>query len=156
MSALEQLVSAGFIRCARAMRASGLQALDLMTQDAQDLDTCSCPVERQKWSTILKVSTSTRQGCNLATNCAAGNTAQVQKGRVRVIGVVSCCWSGLRPHCSSLFRDPVGCLSACQQGFCIAAGQIRPQRVHQCMIAAACSMSTLSSIRAYLWRQAEP
>ena len=55
MHSLEQLVSAGFIRCARAMRASGLQALDLMTQDARDLDTCSCPVERQKWGTILEV-----------------------------------------------------------------------------------------------------
>ena len=55
MTALGELVSAGFVRCARSLRAHGVQALDLMSRSASKAGECTCPVTRGKWAGILDV-----------------------------------------------------------------------------------------------------
>lgn len=53
VAALGELVHQGFVRCARALRADGVQALDLMSRDVKQINKCSCPVARERWTRIL-------------------------------------------------------------------------------------------------------
>ena len=80
MAALGELVSAGFIRCARSLRANGVQALDLMTRDANQMSRCECPVRREKWAGILEVG---GRPCGCACACAFARACACESKRER-------------------------------------------------------------------------
>ena len=87
MAALGELVSAGFIRCARSLRANGVQALDLMTRDAKQLGRCECPVRREKWAAILEVGVERKR--NLVDVSCLSENSFLQKGTELHSGTVS-------------------------------------------------------------------